>query len=85
MTQYSSLFEQGAKVAKGMANLIAKTSNAIAHGEKIMSPAEIAHRRINICEKCPSLDKDLGRCLECGCFVKAKTRVNFEECPLGKW
>lgn len=85
MTEYQGLFKNATKMAKSFSKLAVKTSRAVAEGDKIISPAELAHRRIAICEKCPSLNKDLGRCMECGCFVKAKTRVNFEECPLGKW
>ncbi len=82
---HQSLFDEGAKIAKGMANLLAKGSSALSSGKKIISPTELAQQRLDICEKCPSLDKDLGRCRECGCFVQAKVKMNFEDCPVGKW
>lgn len=34
------------------------------------------------CEQKPSL---FCRCRECGCVLRAKTRLAFESCPLGKW
>jgi len=85
MLQYKSLFVEGAKIAKGMTSLALKTSSAIASKDRILTPEELAIKRLEICEKCPSLSKDSGRCAECGCFIKAKTRINFEECPLEKW
>lgn len=40
------------------------------------------HRR-RICSKCPSNKKKW--CLECGCFIPAKTLVKDEKCKLNKW
>ena len=34
------------------------------------------------CEQKPSL---FCRCRECGCVLRAKTRLADESCPLGKW
>ena len=28
---------------------------------------------------------DSGKCNACGCFVKFKTKLDSERCPLGKW
>lgn len=47
-------------------------------------------RRLNICLRCPSYDPDgwgrgIGRCRECGCAVKAKTKIKSQKCPVGKW
>ena len=48
------------------------------------------HSRIRICQKCDRKDpakwaKKSLWCLECGCYVPAKARVEKEVCPLGKW
>ena len=46
-------------------------------------------RRLAICRTCPSLDPNgwngSGKCLECGCAVKAKTKIRSQKCPIGKW
>jgi hypothetical protein len=46
-------------------------------------------RRLAICGSCPSLDPNgwggSGKCLECGCSVKAKTKIRSQACPIGKW
>lgn len=77
--------EEGVKMAKGMSSLAIGAASSAMNGKKILSTLELAEKRLVICEKCPSLAKDSGRCMECGCFVKAKARISFEECPLEKW
>ncbi|MEM1874878.1 MAG: DUF6171 family protein [Candidatus Hadarchaeales archaeon] len=44
---------------------------------------ELAKRRLNICRQCPFYRR--GRCQICGCFMKAKTSIESEKCPLDKW
>jgi len=42
----------------------------------------IASRRKH-CEGCDRWNH--GKCLECGCYTYAKTRLTREKCPLGYW
>jgi hypothetical protein len=42
-------------------------------------------KRMNICLGCEHLVKLTHQCKECGCFMKAKTRLKDATCPLGKW
>ena len=46
-------------------------------------------KRLNICFNCPHFSSKgritSGRCLECGCFIRAKARLETEKCPIGKW
>jgi hypothetical protein len=44
---------------------------------------EIIAARRSACESCDRWDH--GRCMECGCYTYAKTRLTHERCPLGKW
>ncbi len=46
----------------------------------------IAERR-RICQGCEKFTRTavFGRCGECGCFVRAKTTLAGESCPIGKW
>ena len=39
--------------------------------------------RLKICQRCPSNINEC--CKECGCFIKAKTKVKELSCPYGKW
>jgi hypothetical protein len=42
-----------------------------------------AEKRMAICKACDRLDGN--KCLECGCWMPAKTRIEYAKCPLGKW
>jgi hypothetical protein len=45
----------------------------------------IQETRLAICLKCPELIKLTGQCKQCGCIMKAKTKLPNASCPLGKW
>lgn len=45
---------------------------------------QVAVERIAICNQCPKL-LPTRQCVECGCFMDAKTKLPNAECPLGKW
>lgn len=45
--------------------------------------SELAAERLNVCRKCPFYR--FGKCQICGCFLRAKTALESEKCPLGKW
>jgi hypothetical protein len=44
-----------------------------------------AKERLEICINCDRLLKVTMQCKECLCFVKLKTKVRGQHCPLGKW
>lgn len=46
---------------------------------------ELSVERFSICKQCPKLIKTTSQCKECGCFMKAKTKLQKATCPLGKW
>lgn len=57
---------------------------------------EVIHKRRDICRECPYATRNnqftesngltsLSRCEKCSCFIAAKTKLNKEVCPLGKW
>lgn len=41
--------------------------------------------RYNICQGCEKLYKMTDTCKVCGCFMKVKTWMPNQECPLKKW
>jgi len=62
---------------------------------EFVSKEESAYRS-SICKgnedyyPCDSYYKHTGNCKECGCFVRAKTKIfkrgnHIEKCPLNKW
>lgn len=44
-----------------------------------------AQQRFAMCQACPRFFKPTGQCKECGCFMRVKTRMPEQVCPLGKW
>jgi hypothetical protein len=46
---------------------------------------EDAEKRFSICRQCPELIELTSQCKKCGCFMKAKTKIERATCPLGKW
>jgi rRNA maturation endonuclease Nob1 len=46
---------------------------------------EIQAYRYNICQECPKLYKPTDTCKVCGCFMKVKTWMPNQSCPLKKW
>jgi hypothetical protein len=43
--------------------------------------------RMNTCERCSYFSSSglSPRCLQCGCFLDAKTRLKMSKCPIDKW
>lgn len=57
---------------------------------------ETKAERLEVCERCPFLNKKSRKCRVCGCYVDIKTgtiknrnpeklRNEFTHCPKGKW
>lgn len=48
---------------------------------------ELSKKRLNICRKCDKLEIKYNKekCSVCGCYLKHKTRIKSETCPLNKW
>jgi len=46
---------------------------------------EEAAPRMAICQECPRFVAITSGCRECGCFMKAKTRLALAKCTIGKW
>ena len=45
----------------------------------------VVDERWSECEKCEFLIKPTSQCKKCGCFLKLKTRISSQSCPIGKW
>jgi hypothetical protein len=46
---------------------------------------EVADKRYEICKSCDRFFKFTNQCKECGCVMRAKTKIKGQVCPLGKW
>ena len=50
----------------------------------LLTSKDLAIERYTICEQCPNLT-EVGRCTECGCWMKRKVNLAASSCPIGKW
>jgi hypothetical protein len=48
-----------------------------------LASGDVIDARRTVCESCDRWQH--GKCMECGCYTWAKTRLTNERCPLGKW
>jgi len=85
LDNFSNLFKEAVKVSKSLKSSAAKAGSAISNGRPLLSKKDKAQERLDICNKCKDLDKSLGRCAICGCFVTAKVMADYESCPVSKW
>jgi hypothetical protein len=46
---------------------------------------EESEKRFNICLECPEIINTTKQCKQCGCFMRAKTKLKNATCPLNKW
>lgn len=69
--------------------IIRKLRNIVEGWTKVLLCKEnpqVRERR-HICRNCPAMKRILWQdvCTDCGCFLNAKTRVEDEQCPRGRW
>jgi hypothetical protein len=69
------------KVAKNAARSVGKTLASVMQGKPLA--AEDVEKRRAICDECEY--QKGNRCLKCGCFLKFKTWLKADNCPVGKW
>jgi hypothetical protein len=51
----------------------------------MLASKELIDKRLRICNGCVNLFKPTGNCKLCGCFVKVKTKLKNQKCPIEKW
>tara|TARA_R100001509_G_C4759167_1_gene179087 strand:- start:184 stop:414 length:231 start_codon:yes stop_codon:yes gene_type:complete len=53
-------------------------------GANMVDRATFAHR-MSHCISCDHFNMVQKRCMKCGCFMKAKAKMDTAKCPLKKW
>jgi len=73
--------------AETAATAAKKVFKQMISGEYVKADKETIEKRRNICEECPLFKRRFwgNSCRECGCFVRPKTILLTEFCPLDKW
>jgi hypothetical protein len=77
-------------MGKQMMNFVGamgRVGSAIVKREQVLATQEEYDRRWAICKTnaCGRFDAKCNRCLECGCKLAAKLRLQTEHCPLDFW
>lgn len=50
-----------------------------------VAPESVVTERMNICLECEHYFSLTSQCSQCGCFLKAKTKLAGSSCPIKKW
>ena len=73
------------KLKEKMEQVRDAAENAAANMLPYKVSVEIQEYRYGICQGCEKLYKPTDTCKACGCFMKVKTWIPNQECPLKKW
>jgi hypothetical protein len=72
-------------LAEQVTNALKAGLSFAASGFKLTSQAE-HDRRLSICQApCEFWDKELGRCVKCGCVDTIKAWIESQKCPMDYW
>jgi len=78
---FPSLQEQGKNLAKFTFNVV-KSSVTLSPTSPFATKEEQT-KRLKICQNYDYYFQN--RCLQCGCFMKQKVKLNSAKCPIGIW
>jgi hypothetical protein len=79
-----SCFPPVETLASNFFSAIGSELKARVNGTASLEKEEVA-RRYAICEGCEHFQAKSKRCIQCGCFLKWKTAMRSQHCPIGKW
>jgi len=83
--EFPPIHEEALNIAKA----VGRVAQAAITRTKIKVSKEVQELRITICKTscCGNYEENDGRprCRECGCYLKYKTKLTTETCPLGLW
>lgn len=71
-------------LAKNAATAAMQEVKAVAKGLPEVPEEEVA-RRLELCRRCELFIHQQKRCSQCGCYMKFKSRLRSQHCPVGKW
>jgi hypothetical protein len=72
-------------MAKDLMVNAANAARGVLMGEGLLVSHEVQQLRLSICNSCEFLDQASQRCIQCGCFMNAKTHFKKVSCPINKW
>lgn len=81
LSQYPSIFQMGRDLVKqGWMSAV-----SMSRGHPLMTSPATASARLEICEACEFFKAEEGRCLKCGCYMRAKVHLESAACPMSYW
>jgi hypothetical protein len=82
-TEKPSAFPSKTTIAANAAKALLRNAGAVARFHRVIRSTEEQDANLAICEKCEKFEAE--RCTLCGCFLRFKTALSREHCPIGKW
>ena len=73
------------QMMKNLSSSLKNASKALIKGEKVSLSKGEAEARMKICMSCEEYIKEENRCNLCGCYMRVKTKIATEKCPIRKW
>jgi len=76
----------GIKVmVKNLAQTARDVTQGALSGDQVLAEDATVQTRLETCSKCALFRIEDSRCLQCGCFMTAKVKLQAAKCPISKW
>ena len=73
------------QMIRNVGGSIVRTVQSVAHGNALNISEADKEKRLSICKSCEFFDAAQERCAKCGCYLKIKTYLKAEKCPINRW
>ena len=73
------------QMIRNVGGSIVRTVQRVAQGNSLNISDADKEKRLSICKSCEFYDAGQERCSRCGCYLKVKTYLKAEKCPVGRW
>ena len=73
------------QMIRNVGGSIVRTVQSVAQGNSLNISDADKEKRLSICKSCEFYDAGQERCSRCGCYLKVKTYLKAEKCPVGRW
>jgi len=83
--QSSNKMPSSGQMIKNLGSSVIRNVVSVSKGNNLNINENDANKRLSICNQCPFFEKNSQRCSKCGCYLKVKTYLKAERCPIGKW
>jgi hypothetical protein len=78
-------FPKKTQILQNLGKSVIKNVRHVSSGGQLKLNEEEKNKRFDICKNCNWFDPKTEKCFQCGCYLKIKTYLKAESCPIGKW